>query len=75
MATRVLSLRMDEDLWERIRARAARRGMSAQDYVIGTLVRDDFDERFEAAVDETERFYGGRPGDPADRRGDPTVSR
>lgn len=60
MASRVLSLRIDGDLWDRIREHAARRGMSAQDCVIGTLVRDDFDERIKAAVDETERFYGGR---------------
>lgn len=32
--------------------------MSVQDYVVGTLMRDDFDERFKASVDETERFYG-----------------
>ncbi|WP_329132973.1 hypothetical protein OG552_14615 [Streptomyces sp. NBC_01476] len=58
MASRVLSLRMDGDLWDRISDHAARRGMSTQDYVIRTLVRDDFDERFKAAVEETERFYG-----------------
>lgn len=65
MASRVLSLRIDADLWDRIREHAARRGMSTQDYVLGTLVRDDFDERFKTAVDETERFYGGRRGDRA----------
>jgi hypothetical protein len=32
--------------------------MSVQDYVVRTLVRDDFDERFKTAVEETERFYG-----------------
>ncbi len=32
--------------------------MSIQDYVTQLLVRDDFDERFSAAVEETERFYG-----------------
>lgn len=48
---------------------AARRGMTVQDYVVRTLVRDDFDERFHAAVDETEKFYGAEPrhADPADR--------
>lgn len=62
MASRVLSLRIDGDLWDRIRAHAAKRGMSAQDYVVRTLIRDDFDERFQAAVEETDRFYGyGRP--------------
>ncbi|MEV6011911.1 hypothetical protein AB0M29_34475 [Streptomyces sp. NPDC051976] len=58
MASRVLSLRIDGDLWDRIREHAAKRGMSAQDYVVSTLVRDDFDERFQTAVDETARFYG-----------------
>ncbi|MYV44042.1 ribbon-helix-helix protein, CopG family [Streptomyces sp. SID1328] len=58
MATSVLSLRMDGELLERLRERAAKRGMSVQDYVIRTLVRDDFDERFQTAVDETEKFYG-----------------
>ncbi|MFG1808991.1 ribbon-helix-helix protein, CopG family [Streptomyces sp. NPDC049040] len=60
MASRVLSLRVDADLWDRIRERAAKRGMTAQDYVVTALVRDDFDERFKAAVEETERFYGPR---------------
>jgi hypothetical protein len=67
MASRVLSLRIDADLWDRIRDHAARRGMSAQDYVVQALVRDDFDERFKTAVDATARFYGqdGPPGGPA----------
>nr|WP_308355544.1 hypothetical protein [Streptomyces sp. ODS05-4] len=55
----VLSLRMDGELLDRVRRRAARSGMSVQDYVVRALVKDDFDARFEAAVDETERFYGG----------------
>ncbi|GHF71458.1 ribbon-helix-helix protein, CopG family [Streptomyces thermodiastaticus] len=58
MATSVLSLRMDRELLERLRRHAARRGMSVQDYVVRTLIRSDFDERFRAAVEETERFYG-----------------
>ncbi|MEE4545466.1 ribbon-helix-helix protein, CopG family [Streptomyces sp. V4-01] len=58
MASRVLSLRIDADLWDRISRHAAKRGMSAQDYVARTLIRDDFDERFMAAVEETDRFYG-----------------
>ncbi|POX54163.1 ribbon-helix-helix protein, CopG family [Streptomyces sp. Ru72] len=58
MGTSVLSLRMDGELLERLRQHAARRGMSVQDYVVRTLIRDDFDQRFEAAVEETERFYG-----------------
>ncbi|WP_433890039.1 ribbon-helix-helix protein, CopG family [Streptomyces sp. CA-111067] len=61
MASRVLSLRIDGDLWERISDHAARRGMTAQDYVVQALVRDDFDERFKAAVEETDRFYAEPP--------------
>ncbi|MDQ0934540.1 putative DNA binding CopG/RHH family protein [Streptomyces turgidiscabies] len=58
MGTSVLSLRIDGELLERLRDHAAKRGMSVQDYVIQTLIRDDFDERFQSAVDETEKFYG-----------------
>ncbi|MEU6096644.1 ribbon-helix-helix protein, CopG family [Streptomyces sp. NPDC047079] len=58
MGTSVLSVRLDRELLERLRRHAARRGMSVQDYVARTLIRDDFDERFQAAVEETERFYG-----------------
>jgi predicted DNA binding CopG/RHH family protein len=58
MRSDVLSLRIDRDLLDRIRQHAAKRGMSVQDYVVRTLIRDDFDERFKAAVDETEKFYG-----------------
>ncbi|WP_314225758.1 CopG family antitoxin [Streptomyces zaehneri] len=58
MGTSVLSLRIDEELLERLRQHAAKRGMSVQDYVVQTLIRDDFDERFQTAVDETEKFYG-----------------
>ncbi|GGX23307.1 ribbon-helix-helix protein, CopG family [Streptomyces lomondensis] len=58
MGTSVLSLRIDHDLLERLRHHAAKRGMSVQDYVVRTLIRDDFDERFQTAVEETERFYG-----------------
>jgi predicted DNA binding CopG/RHH family protein len=58
MGTSVLSLRIDEELLERLRQHAAKRGMSVQDYVVRTLIRDDFDERFQTAVDETEEFYG-----------------
>lgn len=38
--------------------------MSVQDYVVRTLIRDDFDERFQAAVDETEKFYGAEGAGP-----------
>ncbi|MFJ4692915.1 ribbon-helix-helix protein, CopG family [Streptomyces sp. NPDC088766] len=58
MGTDVLSLRIDHELLERLRHHAARRGMSVQDYVVRTLMRDDFDERFQTAVEETEKFYG-----------------
>ncbi|GGW61282.1 hypothetical protein GCM10010320_48020 [Streptomyces caelestis] len=58
MGTSVLSLRIDHELLQRLRQHAARRGMSVQDYVVRTLVRDDFDERFQTAVEKTERFYG-----------------
>jgi predicted DNA binding CopG/RHH family protein len=58
MGTSVLSLRIDHELLERLREHAAKRGMSVQDYVVRTLVRDDFDERFQTAVEETEKFYG-----------------
>jgi predicted DNA binding CopG/RHH family protein len=49
---------MDHVLLERLRHHAAKRGMSVQDYVVRTLIRTDFDERFQAAVEETEEFYG-----------------
>ncbi|MFD4989832.1 hypothetical protein [Streptomyces sp. NPDC058374] len=58
MDTHVLSLRMDSELFERLRGHAARRGMSVQDYVVRTMIRDDFDQRFQTAVEETEKFYG-----------------
>ncbi|MGC5343103.1 hypothetical protein [Streptomyces sp. DT171] len=60
MGSTVLSLRVDGELLDRLRRRAATRGMSVQDYVVRTLVRDDFDERFQAAVEKTEEFYGAR---------------
>ncbi|SCK57951.1 hypothetical protein H181DRAFT_05487 [Streptomyces sp. WMMB 714] len=75
MTSKVLSLRMDSELFDRLHDHAAKRGMSVQDYVVRTLVRDDFDERFKASLERTERFYGssGRTeaADPAvtDRRG------
>ncbi|WP_128375020.1 ribbon-helix-helix protein, CopG family [Streptomyces cavernae] len=58
MGTDVLSLRIDGELLERLRGHAAKRGMSVQDYVVRTLIRDDFDQRFHTAVEETEKFYG-----------------
>ncbi len=58
MGTSVLSLRMDGELLDRLREHAAKRGMSVQDYVVRTLIRNDFDERFRSSVEETEQFYG-----------------
>lgn len=58
MGSSVLSVRIDHELLERLRGHAAKRGMSVQDYVVRTLIRADFDERFQSAVEETERFYG-----------------
>ncbi|MBB4986194.1 MULTISPECIES: ribbon-helix-helix protein, CopG family [Streptomyces] len=60
MGSTVLSLRIDGELLDRLRSHAAKRGMSVQDYVARTLIREDFDERFKTAVDETEKFYGSR---------------
>ncbi|MEU0670781.1 ribbon-helix-helix protein, CopG family [Streptomyces lavendulocolor] len=57
MGSTVLSLRIDGELLDRVRRHAARSGMSVQDYVVRTLIRDDFDERLETAVDRTNRFY------------------
>ncbi|ELP62107.1 hypothetical protein STRTUCAR8_06166 [Streptomyces turgidiscabies Car8] len=54
----MLSLRIDGELLDRLRDHAAKRGVSVQDYVVQTLIRNDFDERFQSAVEETERFYG-----------------
>jgi predicted component of type VI protein secretion system len=69
MTSKVLSLRMDSDLFDRLHAHAAKRGMSVQDYVVRALVRDDFDERLQTSVEETERFYAssGVQGRPASR--------
>ncbi|MFE0736680.1 MULTISPECIES: hypothetical protein [Streptomyces] len=62
MGSTVLSLRIDGELLDRLRSHAAKRGTSVQDYVVRTLVREDFDERFKTAVDETEKFYGAGAG-------------
>ncbi|MFF8554057.1 hypothetical protein ACF058_14600 [Streptomyces sp. NPDC015501] len=76
MGSTVLSLRIDGELLDRLRQHAAKRGMSVQDYVVRTLIRDDFDERFTAAVEETEKFYGDSGGSvtpPAGGAGDATA--
>jgi hypothetical protein len=63
MTSRVLSIRTDGALLERLRRHAARRGMSLQDYVTRTLVREDFDERFHSAVERAEQLADfGRSG-------------
>ncbi|CAM5300264.1 hypothetical protein STANM309S_04307 [Streptomyces tanashiensis] len=49
MGSTVLSLRIDGELLDRLRSHAAKRGMSVQDYVARTLIREDFDERFKTA--------------------------
>ncbi|MCK8437945.1 ribbon-helix-helix protein, CopG family [Streptomyces sp. D2-8] len=67
MGTSVLSLRIDHDLLERLRHHAAKRGMSVQDHVVRTLIRDDFDQRFQSAVEETERFYGSADSGDGDQ--------
>ncbi|MFD5398767.1 hypothetical protein ACFWJW_31720 [Streptomyces sp. NPDC127097] len=56
MGSKVLSLRVDGELLDRIRQHATKRGMSVQDYVVRTLIREDFDERFQCSVDETEKL-------------------
>ncbi|MFW6694353.1 ribbon-helix-helix protein, CopG family [Streptomyces sp. MAR4 CNX-425] len=56
MGTDVLSLRIDGELLDRLRTHAARRDMAVQDYVVRLLRRNDFDERFRTAVEETERL-------------------
>ncbi|MEU4178320.1 hypothetical protein [Streptomyces sp. NPDC026589] len=76
MGSTVLSLRIDGELLDRLRQHAAKRGMSVQDYVVRTLIRDDFDERFKAAVEETEKFYGDpEGGDPGGSMTPPIDSR
>ena len=58
MGTSVLSLRIDGEQLDRLRDHPSKRGMSVQDYVLQTHIRDDYDERFQSAVEETEKFYG-----------------
>jgi hypothetical protein len=48
--SRVLSLRIDDELLGRLHEHAARRGMTVQDYVTRILAREDFDERFRSAT-------------------------
>ncbi|WP_405743837.1 BrnA antitoxin family protein [Streptomyces sp. NBC_01525] len=73
MGSRVLSLRLDDELLERIRQHAAKRGMSVQDYVVRTLVREDFDERFQSSVDATERLGGWGDTAPEAADGSPAA--
>lgn len=65
MGSEVLSLRLDGELLDRIRQHAARRGMTVQDYVVRLLVRDDFDERFQASVEETAKLGSWGLPEPA----------
>jgi predicted DNA binding CopG/RHH family protein len=52
----VISMRIDAELLDRLRGHAAKRGMSVQDYIVRTLIRDDFDQRLQSSVEETERL-------------------
>lgn len=69
--SRVLSLRLDDELAERLQAYAARRGMTVQDYVVRILAREDFDERCRTAAQASARLAewgrerGRRPADGA----------
>ncbi|MEZ3177218.1 ribbon-helix-helix protein, CopG family [Streptomyces pimonensis] len=54
--TGVFGLRIDRDLLERFRGHAAGRGMGVRGHAVQTLVRDDSDQRFRAAAEETEKF-------------------
>ncbi|MFW6722204.1 hypothetical protein ACHZ98_18980 [Streptomyces sp. MAR4 CNY-716] len=56
MGTHVLSLRIDGNLLDRIRTHAAKRDMPVQDYVLQLLRRNDFDERFRTAAEESARL-------------------
>ncbi|MET9511056.1 BrnA antitoxin family protein [Streptomyces flavidovirens] len=69
MATRMLSVRIDSDSLESIKERAAARDMTVQEYVVTTLQRDEFVERFKAAFRETMELYGDvlAEADAADR--------
>ncbi|WP_079144513.1 hypothetical protein [Streptomyces agglomeratus] len=58
MATRMLSVRIDSDSLESIKERAAARDMTVQEYVVTTLQRDEFTERYKEAVLETFELYG-----------------
>lgn len=75
-SSRVLTLRIEEELLARLHEHAARRGRTVQDYVTRVLAREDFDERFRSAVERTARLSppagapragGPRPGGAEDR--------
>lgn len=51
-------MRIDSDSLESIKERAAARDMTVQEYVVTTLQRDEFEERFKAAFRETMELYG-----------------
>ncbi len=65
MGTHVLSLRIDGELLDRLRTHAAKRDMPVQDYVLQLLQRNDFDERFRTAVEETQRLTRWPTGHPS----------
>ncbi|MFC5800859.1 BrnA antitoxin family protein [Streptomyces formicae] len=58
MATRMLSVRIDSETLESVKERAAARGMTVQEYVVGRLQRDEFEEQYQEAVIETLELYG-----------------
>ncbi|MGP3999010.1 ribbon-helix-helix protein, CopG family [Streptomyces sp. 8N706] len=58
MATRMLSVRIDSETLESVKERAAARGMTVQEFVVTTLQRDEFEERFKEAFTETLETYG-----------------
>ncbi|MET9291105.1 hypothetical protein [Streptomyces sp. NPDC003077] len=66
MATRMLSVRIDSETLESVKARAAERGMTMQEFVVTTLRRTEFEDRFQQAFAQTLALYGGVLADAAD---------
>ncbi|MGW7052162.1 hypothetical protein [Streptomyces sp. NPDC054887] len=57
MATRMLSVRIDSDTLASVKEQAAARDMSVQEYVVSTLQREGFHQRYMAAVKESIDVY------------------
>ena len=51
-------MRIDSETLESVKERAQERGMTVQDYVVRSLQRDEFEERFKEAFTETLDLYG-----------------